>query len=132
MRRSGTDTAIDVLRRFCRWIAARMVARAGLYSLIGLLVVGGLTLIYANLEPRYRLADQVPDREQAVDAGHRLDAKLNVSNPLDVLIEFHAPLYVPETLETIAEVHAIMEKEPGIVNVWSLETLRRWLAEKQQ
>jgi hypothetical protein len=127
----GTDTAIDVLRRFCRWIAARMVARPGLYSLIAVLVVGGLTLIYANLEPRYRLADQVPDREQAVDAGHRLDAKLNGSNPLDVLIEFHAPLYAAETLETITEVHAIMEKEPGVVNVWSLETLRRWLAEKQ-
>jgi hypothetical protein len=127
----GTDTAIDVLRRFCRWIAARMVARPGLYSLIAILVVGSLTLIYANLEPRYRLADQVPDREQAVDASHRLDAKLNGSNPVDVLIEFNAPLYAPATLETIAEVHAIMEKEPGVVNVWSLETLRRWLAEKQ-
>jgi hypothetical protein len=126
----GTDSAIDVLRRFCQWIAARMVARPGLYSLIGVVAVGGLTLIYASLEPRYRLADQVPDREQAVDASHRLDAKLNGSNPIDVLIEFHLPLYAPETLETISEVHAIMEKEPGIVNVWSIETLRRWLAEK--
>jgi uncharacterized protein len=106
----GTDTAIDVLRRFCRWIAARMVAHPGLYSLIAVILVGGLTLIYASLEPRYRLADQVPDREQAVDASHRLDAKLNGSNPIDVLIEFHAPLYAPETLETIAEVHALMEQ----------------------
>jgi hypothetical protein len=39
-------------------------------------------------------------------------------------------LYAPETLQTIAEVHAIMESQPGIGNVWSPETLGRWLAER--
>jgi predicted RND superfamily exporter protein len=109
-----------------------MVSHPGLYTLLSVLVVGGLGLIYANLEPRYRLADQVPDREQAVVASHRLDAKLNGANPIDVLIEFPkgTSLYSPETLATIAEVHATVEKQPGIANVWSLETLRRWLAEK--
>jgi predicted RND superfamily exporter protein len=126
------DTAVDVLRRFCAWIAAKMVSHPGLYTLLSVLIVGGLGLIYANLEPRYRLADQVPDREQAVAASHRLDAKLNGSNPIDVLIEFPKgnSLYDPETLATIAEAHATVEKQPGIANVWSPETLRRWLAEK--
>jgi predicted RND superfamily exporter protein len=126
------DTAVDVLRRFCAWIAARMVSQPGLYTLLSVLIVGGLGLIYANLEPRYRLADQVPDREQAVAASHRLDAKLNGANPVDLVIELAKgkSLYDPETLATIAEVHAIVEKQPGIANVWSLETLRRWLAEK--
>jgi predicted RND superfamily exporter protein len=126
------DTAVDVLRRFCAWIAARMVNRPGLYSLLGVLIVGGLGLIYANLEPRYRLADQVPDREQAVAASHRLDAKLNGANPIDVLIEFPkgTSLYAPEALATIGEVHATVEKQPGISNVWSLATLQRWLAER--
>src|SRR5712675_24076 len=128
----GADSAVNVLRRFCAWIAARMVSRPGFYSLLSILVVGGLALIYANLEPRYRLADQVPDREQAVDASHRLDAKLNGANPIDVLIECPKgkSLYDPETLATIAAVHATVDKQPGIANVWSLETLRRWLAEK--
>jgi predicted RND superfamily exporter protein len=128
----GADSALDVLRRFCFWIAARMVSRPGLYSLLSVLVVGGLGLIYANLEPRYRLADQVPDREQAVAATHRLDAKLNGANPIDVLVEFPKgkSLYDPETLAVIAAVHETIEKQPGIANVWSLETLRRWLAEK--
>jgi uncharacterized protein len=126
------DFGVTWLRRFCAWIAVRMVSRPGLYSLIGLLVVGGLTLIYANLEPRYRLADQVPDKEQAVAASGRLDAKLTGANPIDVLIEFPkgAELYAPETLSTIAEVHAAVEKQAGVGNVWSLESLRRWLAEK--
>lgn len=126
------DTGVDVLRRFCAWIAARMVSRPGLYTLLSVLIVGSLGLVYENLEPRYRLADQVPDREQAVAASHRLDAKLNGANPIDVLIEFAKgkSLYDPETLATIAEVHATVEKLPGIANVWSPETLRRWLAEK--
>jgi uncharacterized protein len=126
------DTAVEMLRRFCAWIAAKMVSHPGLYSLLSVLIVGGLGLIYVNLEPRYRLADQVPDREQAVAASHRLDAKLNGANPIDVLIEFPkgTSLYAPEALATIAEVHATVEKQPGIANVWSLETLRRWLAEK--
>ena len=128
----GADLGVDLLRRFCGWIAARMVRHPGLYSLIGLLVVGGLTFVYANLEPRYRLADQVPDKQQAVAASSRLDAKLTGANPIDVLIEFPkgASLYAPETLQTIADVHAIVEKQAGVGNVWSLETLRRWLAEK--
>ena len=67
---------------------------------MGLVVVVGLGLNYANLQPRYRLADQVPDRQRAVAASERLDAKLTGANPIDVLIEFPrgASLYAPETL----------------------------------
>ena len=128
----GADTGVDWLRRFCGWIAVRMVSRPGLYSLFSVLVVGGLAFIYASLEPRYRLADQVPDKRQAVAASSRLDVKLTGANPIDVLIEFPtgASLYAPETLATIAAVHAVVEKQAGVGNVWSLESLRRWLAEK--
>ncbi len=126
------DTGVNALRSFCTWIAVRMVSHPALYSAIAVLVVAGLALIYANLEPRYRLADQVPDRQQAVEASGRLDAKLTGANPIDVLVEFPAgrQLYTPETLQTIAEVHAVLERQPGIGNVWSIETLRRWLAER--
>ena len=128
----GSDKGVEALRAFCRWIAVRMVGRPGLFSLIALLVVGGLGIVYANLEPRYRLADQVPDKEQAVAASSRLDAKLTGANPIDVLIEFPKgkSLYEPDTLDTIAAVHKIVETQAGVGNVWSIETLRRWIAEK--
>jgi predicted RND superfamily exporter protein len=128
----GTDVGVEALRSFCRWIAVRMVGRPGFFSLIALLVVIGLGVIYANLQPRYRLADQVPDKKQAVEASSRLDAKLTGANPIDVLIEFPKGenLYSPQTLQVIADVHSIVEKQAGVGNVWSLETLRRWLAEK--
>ncbi|MCK1738105.1 MMPL family transporter [Bradyrhizobium sp. 138] len=128
----SADAGVQALRNFCYWIAVRMVGRPGLFSLIAVLFVGGLGVIYANLEPRYRLADQVPDKRQAVAASDRLDAKLTGANPVNVLIAFPKgqSLYSPETLQTIAEVHATVEKAAGVGNVWSLETLRRWLAEK--
>jgi predicted RND superfamily exporter protein len=128
----SADAGVQALRNFCYWIAVRMVGRPGLFSLLALLLVAGLGFIYATLEPRYRLADQVPDKRQAVAASSRLDAKLTGANPIDVLIEFPkgASLYAPDTLKTIAEVHSMVEKSAGVGNVWSLETLRRWLAEK--
>jgi uncharacterized protein len=128
----SADAGVQALRNFCYWIAVRMVSRPGLFSLIAVIFVGGLAAIYANLEPRYRLADQVPDKQQAVAASGRLDAKLTGANPIDVLVEFPngASLYAPETLQAIAQVHATLEKQAGVGNVWSLETLRRWLAEK--
>jgi predicted RND superfamily exporter protein len=123
----GADTGVYWLRRFCGWVAVRMVSHPGLYSLMSILVVGALAFIYANLEPRYRLADQVPDKRQAVAASSRLDVKLTGANPIDVLIEFPkgTSLYAPETLATIADVHAVVEKQAGVGNVWSLESLRR-------
>src|SRR3981189_703359 len=138
----GADAGVQALRTFCSWIAVRMVSRPGLFSLLAVLLVGGLAVVYANLEPRYRLAahlgprhrvaDQGPDKQQAVAASGRLDAKLTGANPIDVLIEFPkgASLYAPETLQTIADVHAMVETQAGVGNVWSLETLRRWLAQK--
>jgi len=128
----GADSAVDTLRRFCGWIAHRMVSRPGLYTLIAVALITALGLLYANLQPRYRLADLVPDKEQAVQASGRLDAKLTGANPLDILIEFPpgASLYDQATLSCMAEVHAILEKQAGVGNVWSIETLRRWLAEK--
>ena len=128
----SSDSAVDALRAICGWIADRMLKRPGLYSLISLLVVLGLTLVYSGLDPRYRLADQVPDREQAVAASGRLDAKLTGANPIHILVELPAgaSLYDPSTLQAIAAVHDVVEKQAGVGNVWSIETLRRWLKEK--
>ena len=126
------DAGVNALRRFCMWIAVRMVGHPALFSLIAFLVVVGLGVVYASLEPRYRLADQVPDKQQAVAASGRLDDKLTGANPIDVLIEFPKgqTLYSPDSLATIAEVHKQVETQAGVGNVWSLETLRRWLMEK--
>src|SRR6476660_4215653 len=54
----GADAGVQMLRHFCYWIAVRMVGRPGLFSLLAVIVVASMGYIYANLQPRYRLADQ--------------------------------------------------------------------------
>ena len=129
---TASDSGVEALRRFCDWVALRMVRRPGLNTAIGLLVVALLGAAYFGLHPSWRLADEVPDQEQAVQASGRLDAKLTGANPIDVLIKFPdgVDLYAPQTLDTIAEVHQALEDQAGVGNVWSVETLRRWLAQK--
>lgn len=128
------DRAMDALKRFCGWIAQFGVRYARIVVAVGLLVVIGFGAIYLTLPPRYRLADQVPDREQAVAASAQLDEKLTGANPLHVMIDWPQgkTLYDPHVLQVIADVHSAVEKQPGVGNVWSIETLRRWLAKTQE
>jgi predicted RND superfamily exporter protein len=129
---SNADTGVDALRDFCDWIADRMTRRPLVASAAALVMLGVLSTAYYGLQPRYRLADQAPDREHAVDAINRIDAKLAGANPVDVMITFPPDLglYDPNTLDVLAKVHNIVETQAGLGNVWSLQTLRNWLRDK--
>lgn len=128
----GGDVGVRALRLFCGWIAQRMLRRPGASAAVGLVAVILLGLVYSGLQPRYRLADETPDQERSVQANQAIDAKLNGANPIDVYIGFPrgAGLFSPRTLAVIAATHKAMETQKGIANVWSLQTLRNWLAEK--
>ncbi len=91
-----------------------MTRRPGLASLGALVVLVVLSTAYFGLEPRYRLADQAPDREHAIDAINRIDAKLAGANPVDVMITFPPgkDLYSPETLDVLAQAHE-RRRDPG-------------------
>ena len=125
-----TDSGVTVLRRFCDWLARRMVSRPVLFTVVDLVVVAGLAIAYSGLKASYRLADEVPDQEQAVAASGRLDSEISGSNPVQVLITIPPGLglYTPQTVAAIADVHRVLESQPGVGNVWSLESLRRWLS----
>jgi predicted RND superfamily exporter protein len=129
---SRVDTGVNALRAFCDWIADRMTRRPGLASLAAIAVLIVLSTAYFGLQPRYRLADQAPDREHAIDAINRIDAKLAGANPVDVMITLPPgkTIYSPETLDVLAQAHAIVETQAGVGNVWSLQTLRNWLRDK--
>ena len=64
------NRAVKALIGICAWIADRMVSHAALYSVISLVVVAALSVAYWGLEPRYRLADQLPDKKE-FDRRHR-------------------------------------------------------------
>ena len=126
-----SDGGMAALYVISERIVRHVIARPHAYSIIGITVVVLAGLAYVNLEPRYRLADQVPDKEQALAATDRLDRKLTGANPVHVMIAWKdgRSLYDPAVLKVIAGAHAILEQRAGLGNVWSLESLRRWLAD---
>jgi len=127
----NTDGGIGVLGRVTEAIVRTVIRVPLAWSLAGLAAVVITGHAYTQLVPQYRLADQVPDKEQALAATGRLDQKLTGANPVHVMIRWQgaADLYDKATLGTIAAAHEVLEKTAGLGNVWSLESLRRWLAD---
>ncbi len=125
------DALMDGLGGIVGWIVDRVTYRPYLYTALGVMLFAAFTAAFIALPTRYRLADQVPDREQALDATSRIDQKLTGANPVHVMIEWTdgTPLFSPAPLEVIGKVHEALEKEAGLGNVWSVESLRRWLHE---
>ena len=128
------DWAMNALKRFCGIIGEVGVRHSRLVVSLGVLLVIAFGAIYLTLSPRYRLADQVPDREQAVAASAQLDEKLTGANPLHVMVDWPKgkTLYDADVLKVIGDIHAIVETQSGVGNVWSVETLHRWLAKTQE
>ena len=128
------DGMMDALGTFVGAVVDRVVKHSVGYTLIAFALFACFASLHLQLEPRYRLADQVPDREQAIVATGRIDSKLTGTNPFHVMIQWRngANLYDPTTLRVIEETHQALEKAAGVGNVWSLESLRRWLHESGQ
>lgn len=129
---------IGFLYRATTGIMEHAIRYPVLYTLLGISAVVTTGYAYSQLVPMYRLADQVPDKEQALDATGRLDAKLTGANPVHVMISWggtsekataKASLYDAETLKVIADAHSVVEHKAGLGNTWSLDSLRRWLRE---
>jgi predicted RND superfamily exporter protein len=123
------DGMMDALGTFVGGVVDRVVKHSLIYTLIALALFAYFGSLHLALEPRYRLADQVPDREQAIAATGRINSKLTGANPFHVMIQWNngASLYDPTTLKVIEDTHQALEKAAGLGNVWSLESLRLWL-----
>ena len=127
--RTPADGMMDKLSTFVGAIVDRVVLHPGLYTMAGVSLFALFALAHLQLEPRYRLADQVPDREQALDASGRIDQKLTGANPFHVMIRWQdgTQLFDAAPLAVIEATHLALEQAAGLGNVWSLESLRRWL-----
>jgi uncharacterized protein len=129
--RTPADGMMDKLGTLVGGIVDRVVKHPVFYTVVGFGLFALFSFLHLQLEPRYRLADQVPDREQALDASGRIDQKLTGANPFHVMIRWKdgTSIYDPAPLAVIEATHVALEKAAGLGNVWSLESLRRWLRE---
>lgn len=127
--RSPGDALMDGLGTMVGGIVDHVVHRPVIYSVTGFALFAMLSLAHLNLQPRYRLADQVPDREQALGATARIDAKLTGANPVHIMIELppSTSLFTEGPMQVVAQTQDILEQTAGLGNVWSVDSLRRWL-----
>ena len=127
--RSPGDALMDGLGTMVGGIVDHVVHRPVIYSTIGFALFALLAAAHLQLQPRYRLADQVPDREQALGATARIDQKLTGANPVHIMIELPAgiPLFSEAPMAVIAKTQDVLEQTAGLGNVWSVDSLRRWL-----
>lgn len=129
--RTPADGAMDALGAFVGAVVDRVVRWPVFFTVLGIATFAACLHLYLQLEPRYRLADQVPDREQALSATASLDKKLTGGNPAHVMIKWQdgRSLYDQSVLDVIHGAHQALEVQAGVGNVWSLDSLRRWLAD---
>ena len=127
----GRHKALDWLETLCTNFAEWLKTRFRLLAIAGLSLFVIFTALHFQLDPRYRLSDQVPDNKQSIATSERLDVKLTGAHPVHIMLEWPEGKEVtdPRIIEALAATHALMEKQSGVGNVWSLETLRRWLIE---
>lgn len=123
--------ALARLERGCAALATWIEPRHVQVASIGVILVIVFTAFHLQLKPSYRLSDQVPDTKQSVAASERLDEKLTGALPIHVMLEWKKGKTVttPEITAAIKDSHESLEEQAGIGNIWSVETLRRWLAD---
>ncbi|MEO0620058.1 MAG: MMPL family transporter [Pseudomonadota bacterium] len=100
------------------------------------IMAGGVALFllcafaHAQLVPNYRFSDQVPDNKESVAASERLDKRLTGAHPIHIMLSWQngATVRSQAMLDIITDVHGVMQQHDRIGNVWSVHTLRRWLA----
>ena len=71
----------------------------------------------------------MPDKEQALSANDSIDQKLTGANPVHIMVQWtgERSFFDPSTIQVIGDAHKVLEERAGLGNVWSLESLRRWL-----
>jgi hypothetical protein len=121
--------AINWLETLCADFAEWLRTHYRLIAIAGVTLLVAFSALHFQLEPRYRLSDQVPDNKQSIATSERLDAKLTGAHPVHIMMEWPKTKKVtdPDIIEALAEVHTLIEKQSGVGNVWSVEILRRWL-----
>ncbi|MGI9405833.1 MAG: efflux RND transporter permease subunit, partial [Hyphomicrobiaceae bacterium] len=123
--------SIAGMTAMCSRLAEWMDGRYHAIVALGLILFAGLAAAHLQLEPSYRLSDQVPDNKESVAASARLDKRLTGAHPIHIMLQWPEGKSVrsAEMLDVISDIHAVMQKHPRIGNVWSVHTLRRWLAD---
>ena len=121
------DWLEDACMRLADWLQFRSLP----VLIISLTFLASAAYMHWQLEPVYRLSDEVPGNKQAVAASQTIDKALTGAHPIHIMVSWPETtrLGTEKVLGVMGEAHKILETQKGIGNIWSVETLRRWARE---
>lgn len=128
----STETVpLRLINRACGALAHALVRWHRPIALGGVALLLALTAMYLKVPAYYRLSDLVPKHQQASTVAKQLEKRLAGIYPITLMVTWPKGLDISSTrvMSAMADLHGATERTSGVSNVWSTETLRRWLAE---
>jgi predicted RND superfamily exporter protein len=120
--------------RVCLWMSQWVEARYVKLTVVAAVLLAAMLAAHLQLEPRYRLSDQIPQDKEAMAGSERLDQKLTGVQPLHIMVRWENgnDLFDQDVLSAIGGAHRVMEEGTAVGNVWSLDTMNRWLVSNDE
>ncbi len=117
------------LEQLCLRLSGFVLPRWRQLAIVGISVGTLFTVLYTQLDVRYRLSDQVPDTDTSMRAMDLIDARLSGAQKINILVKWPDDLQFSsrKVLAAIGETHRYLESREMIKNVSSLETIRLYL-----
>lgn len=122
---------LRLINRACSALAHGLVRHHRPIALGGVGLLLAMTALHLNVPAYYRLSDLVPKNQQAATVAQQLEKHLAGIYPVAVMVTWPEGLDISSSRVTsaMADIHRAAEQTGGVSNVWSTETLKRWLAE---
>jgi len=122
---------LRLINRTCSGLGHGLVRWHRPISVGGVALLLVLTAVHLNVPAHYRLSDLVPQNQQSATVAQQLEQRLAGIYPITVMVKWPEGLDISSSrmMSAMADIHRAVEQTGGVSNVWSTETLRRWLAE---
>ncbi len=117
------------LEGLCTRLADKILPRWRMLAIGGLVLGSLFTGLYSQLEARYRLSDQVPDKDTSMQAMDLIDKQLSGAQNINILVKWpeDRSFASASVMAAVGDVHRALAALEGVRNVSSLETLRLYL-----
>ncbi|MEM8626731.1 MAG: MMPL family transporter, partial [Pseudomonadota bacterium] len=114
-------------RSIARWVTGRQRAIVAVTIPFFVLCLA----LHLSLEPNYALSDEVPTTNSSIKTAKLLEARLSGAQPLHIMVTWPEgeTITSPRVRAALEQVHDLQSRQPAVTNVWSVDTLRRWLVE---
>ncbi len=121
-------TALQKIEDLSRWFADWTHKWWRDLAAVGLVVCAFFSILHYQLEPKYRLSDEIPDIPALTDAMDLVDDKLGGGDYIHILVKYPKDKSATskDVLASIGEAHRLLGNLPQVSDVNSLEKTRLW------